>query len=155
YLKLNKNKYSETALVEALKKAGYKSSDILESMTEVFGKDEVKTTGGKVSFWNFREKREYTRGSEKFLDFFFAILVSVLAYFIIRSFFIGFFLQIVGVASAFIFTKRRFIGYGFITSIVVAPIIFLVILIILWISGFHSVEYIYEDMFEDIIYMIF
>ncbi|MDP3900625.1 MAG: hypothetical protein Q8Q23_06135 [bacterium] len=121
YLKLNKNKYSETALVEALKKAGYSSHDILDSINEVFGKSS-ESDGRRTDFWNFRDKKKYLNGLEKTADFFFGLGVPTAIYvFFLFFFFFIFILQIVGII--YFWKRRRHIAIGILVSIVTGPVV--------------------------------
>ncbi|MDP3899453.1 MAG: hypothetical protein Q8Q23_00020 [bacterium] len=128
YLKLNKKKYSEAVLVEALKKAGYSSHDILESINEVFGKSS-KSGGMQTDFWNFRDKKRYMNDTERNIDFFVGLGVPILIYlFAPGLFFLILLLQIVG--AAILMKRRRRIAIGLLISIVGAPLILLLVMLI-------------------------
>jgi len=86
YLKENKDKYKKEDLIKELVKAGYKKSDIAESVIKVYKTIEndmagfLKANNG-LKFTNFFVKEFcYTKG-EKIFDFFAGLLVPAMVVF--------------------------------------------------------------------------
>lgn len=131
YLNDNKDKYPKESLVNELSKVGYSERSILESVQAVYGRAEV-VNGGKTSFWNFKDKKEYRKASEKAGDVFLGFLfpwvfgwaISMAVHTLLAPFGMMFFIWLLGVilyifALVYFYRKRRYIFYGMLLNIII------------------------------------
>lgn len=138
YLKENKDRYPQDALIEQLRKSGYLEQDIQEGIVFIyadFGKAALET-GQSDDFWNFKTKKVYASSFEKRKDFLFGffthaslVFLFVFAGMLIFGSFGSSFsaiiplivLIIIIMASVYLFNRRRFIFYGILMGIIIAP----------------------------------
>lgn len=144
YLNENKEKYSKDALIAELKKAGYAQGDIAEGIAQVFGGAVPSPVTVNTSFWNFKDKRVYTKASEKWADFLFGVFVPMIVGLVLSpvSFFLRGTLSVLGILMLCLwiivlirlFKCRRMMFYGLLTAVVFIPIIFILFIIVMYSS---------------------
>jgi hypothetical protein len=146
YLNENKEKYSKEVLVAELRKSGYAEGDIAEGVAQVFSLSAVAGAkeGGvtpvvaKTSFWNFKDKKTYTKASEKWADFLFGVFSPIIfgvALSIFRFMRVGWiFLLSEVVLAVYFFNRRRFIFYGLVASVVILPLILMLFIVTMFSS---------------------
>ncbi|HOX10951.1 MAG TPA: hypothetical protein P5323_03910 [Candidatus Moranbacteria bacterium] len=145
YLKENKDKYSQEALFDQLKKAGYSEQDIQDGVSFVYNDSVIVTASSKeskqpVDFWDFKTPKIYAKSSEKWADFLFGLFAPWVVGFV-SSFItlIGPFIALIFYITAliYLFNRRRFIFYGLLVEMIV---ILMIIFIVLTVSfgGYFS-----------------
>jgi hypothetical protein len=150
YLNENKEKYSKDALIVELKKVGYVEGDIAEGVAQVFGLPAVAgvkeglPAPAKTSFWNFKDKKSYTKASEKWADFLFGIFAALFIGVVMRL--PGLFLRnmtpVFGVLGLIlwvivlvhVFKHRRAMFYGMVVSVLVLPVVLMVLIVAMFSS---------------------
>lgn len=141
YLRENKEKYLKDVLATELRKSGYVEGDIAEGIAQVFGGVAQTLASAKTSFWNFKDKKVYTKSSEKWADFLFGFFAPIPVFMVLvilgvvfnttRVF--GNFVFLFGLgATIYFFNRRRLISYGLLASAVIVPMIFLALIAVIF-----------------------
>ncbi|MFZ2193084.1 MAG: hypothetical protein WAV31_02470 [Candidatus Moraniibacteriota bacterium] len=125
YLEQNKNSYPKEVLIEELKKAAHPEGSILEAIDYVYSStgELQKQASGMIDFWDFKAKITYHKSSEKWKDFLFGLFVP--SFIEALTLELGFVFMIIFIVEIFIagylFNRRRFIFYGFISRFLLVP----------------------------------
>lgn len=125
YLQQNKNFYIKNVLIQELKKAGHPEKSILEAINYVYtdvNESQIQSLD-VVDFWDFKTKITYHKSSEKWKDFLFGLFVP--SFIEALTLELGFVFLIIFIVEIFIagylFNRRRFIFYGFISRFLFVP----------------------------------